>query len=160
VANLSVSKFGVKQLCLLEFLFTTLVYLQILTHVANNSYPKQSKFFTILQTVKGINFFDKHVDIKARIESISLLYKTEWHKHQISTKKQTFGFGINREIQKQPKHYKIGHCYVTTQYIAKPKRKQKTIVSLVSGVTLRTKMRMPKHTKTKGRIPNGNLSSP
>jgi len=57
----------------IEVLLTTLVCFQTSTHVANISYLKQLKLFTMLQIVKGVNFFDKYVKIKACIENMSLI---------------------------------------------------------------------------------------
>jgi len=54
-------------------LLTTLVCLQTITRVANISYLKQLKFFTILQASKEFDFFDKYVEIKACIENMNLI---------------------------------------------------------------------------------------
>jgi len=53
-----------KELCLLKFPFQTVVYLQMIILVANNSYLEELKIFTILQIVKGIDFFDRCVENK------------------------------------------------------------------------------------------------
>jgi len=40
-------------------------------------------------------------------------------------KKQTFDFELIRQYKMLPKHYKIGHCYVTTQHLLIPKQKRR-----------------------------------
>lgn len=52
-------KLGGNKLCLLKFFqLQILDYLQMLSFVANNSYLEQLKIFTILQSIKGLDFFD------------------------------------------------------------------------------------------------------
>ena len=76
--NLSISKFGGKQLCLLKFYLQILVYLQVRSFVEKNSYLEWLKISTILQIVKEIECFDKYVEIKACMKNISLLV---WNKN-------------------------------------------------------------------------------
>jgi len=57
----------------IEVSLTTLVCVQTITRVANIFYLIQLKLCTMLQIVKGVNFFDKYVEIKACVDNMSLI---------------------------------------------------------------------------------------